>query len=118
MNSNKNIIILNKIIKYCNDSNKYAVDKSYEEFISDERSFVFSIFCLSQIGELVTILDNSIINKYDKIPWSALKSIRNRIVHNYDSVQYNIIWNIIQNEIKEVIIELQNIINDIEKNNI
>ena len=115
MSSDKNIIILRKMLKYCDDSRKYAIGKTYDEFISDERSLVFSIFSLSQIGELVTVLDQSITAQYTKIPWGALKSIRNRIVHDYEGTQYKIIWNIIKNEIQPLTAQLQDIIVDMKK---
>ena len=108
----KDIIILKKMLKYCNDSRKYALNKTYEEFISDERSLVFSIFSLSQAGELVAQLSTDITSEFKEIPWSALKSIRNRIVHDYEGVQYRIIWNIIHNEIEPLMIKLQGIISD------
>jgi uncharacterized protein with HEPN domain len=114
MKDSKDVVILRKIIKYCNDSRKYAINKTYDEFVSDELSLVFSVFSLSQAGELVTVLSDDVISEYDKIPWSALKSIRNRIVHNYEGVKYNIIWNIIQNEIQPLIYEFQKIIIEVE----
>ena len=106
------IIILKKMIKYCSDSRKYALDKTYEEFISDERSLVFSIFSLSQVGELAAQLSTDTTSEQREIPWSALKSIRNRVVHDYEGVKYRIIWNIIQNEIEPLMIKLQDIISD------
>jgi uncharacterized protein with HEPN domain/GNAT superfamily N-acetyltransferase len=99
MSGGKNFTVLRKMLKYCDDSRKYAIGKTLSEFTSDERSLVFSIFSLSQLGELVTVLDKSFTAQYNEIPWNALKSIRNRIVHDYEGVQYKIIWNIIQNEI-------------------
>jgi uncharacterized protein with HEPN domain len=114
MSGRKNITVLSKMIKYGQDAQKYAVGWDYTSFVSDERSLVFSVFSLSQMGELVAALDKSILTKYDKIPWSALKSIRNRIVHDYEGVQYKIIWNIIQNEIPPVLTALRNIILELE----
>ena len=114
MNS-KDITAINKMIKYCMNSKKYATDKTYDEFAADELSFVFSVFNLSQLGELITVMSDSIREKYSDIPWDAIKSIRNRIVHNYDGVKIDIIWNIIQNEIDPLIARLQNIISDMEK---
>ncbi|MCL2859952.1 MAG: hypothetical protein FWF46_05245 [Oscillospiraceae bacterium] len=51
MSSEKDIIVINKMIKYCYDAIKYTKGVSYEEFVEDERSLVFSIFSLSQFIE-------------------------------------------------------------------
>lgn len=98
------------MIKYCYDSIKYIGDNSYESFISEERNLVFSIFSLSQLGELVNELDNEIIEQFSDIPWNAMKSIRNRIFHDYDGIQYRIIWNILCNEVPLLTIKLKSIL--------
>ena len=116
MSNERDIVIINKMIKYCYDAIKYAENVSYEQFVKDERSLVFSVFSLSQLGELVTLLNKDVMNKYSKeIPWKAIKSVRNRIVHNYDGVQYKIIWNILSNEIMPLIESLKKILEDMKK---
>jgi uncharacterized protein with HEPN domain len=76
---------------------------------------VFSIFNLFQLGELVTNIDKSLRNKYSNIPWNDIKSIRNRVVHDYDGVQYRIIWNILTNNIQLLIDGLEAILEDLHQ---
>ena len=112
MNSDKLSVIVQKMLGYCHDAQKYAIGKTYDEFVTDERSLVFSIFSLSQLGELVALVDNYAQDRYSNIPWRALKGLRNRIVHDYDGVQYKIIWHVIRNEVPELMANLQEILDD------
>lgn len=102
----KNRIVLEKMLKYAQDSRKYLSERSYAEFIDDEKDLVFSIFCLSQMGELVRIIDKDFIEKNPQIPWKELNGLRNRIVHDYEGVQYKIIWNILTQEMLPLIEKL------------
>jgi uncharacterized protein with HEPN domain len=57
------------------------------------------VFNLSQIGELVNKLDKEYILEHNDIPWFKLKGLRNRIVHDYEGVNLNLIWEIIDMDI-------------------
>jgi len=46
---------------------------------------------------------------HKEIPWNAIKSIRNRIVHDYDGIQYRVIWDTLTNDIPLLIEKLRSI---------
>jgi len=105
----KNEIIIRKMIKYCEDSIKYIDGLDFESFSGNELILTFSIFSLSQLGELSSKLDDEIMIAHREIPWNALKSILNRIVHDYDGVQYRIIWDTLVNDVPLLIEKLKSI---------
>lgn len=61
-------------------------------------------FNLFQIGELSNGLSDDFIEQYNKIPWRQIIGMRNRIVHGYDTINLEIVWN----TANESIIELKN----------
>ncbi|MCI8654692.1 MAG: DUF86 domain-containing protein [Clostridia bacterium] len=70
------------------------------------------VFNLSQIGELTTKLSEDIVNENPEIEWRGLKSLRNRIVHDYDGINLSMIWGFLLTELNE----LENEINCIIEN--
>jgi uncharacterized protein with HEPN domain len=48
--------------------------------------------------------------KYSHIPWMAMRGTRNRVIHGYDTVQLDIIWDIAQDDLPSLVNELQKII--------
>ena len=50
-------------------------------------------FNLFQIGELANGLSVEFIKEYNKIPWKQIIGMRNRIVHGYDTINLEIVWN-------------------------
>ena len=101
-------IILEKMIKYCEDSVKYIKELDFESFSTNELVLTFSIFSLSQLGELAAKLSKEVTASRSDIPWNALKSIRNRIVHDYDGVQFRVIWDTLVNDIPLLTAQLRN----------
>jgi uncharacterized protein with HEPN domain len=54
------------------------------------------------IGEAANRIPITIQEKYSSIPWSNIVGMRNIIVHAYDKVETNIIWNAIQLKLPEL----------------
>ena len=110
---NKDTKVLKKILEHANDICKETTGiTSAEDFRSNNDKSKAALFDLMQIGELV---GNSLSQKTTKdlknIPWSQIYALRNRIVHGYASVDYQIIWETIQKDIPMLILEIQSILN-------
>ena len=97
------IIILEKIKKYAVQAIQFINYMDFEIFSNDDKTIAACVFNLSQIGELVMRFDDEFINSHTQIPWRKIKGLRNRIVHDYEGVQYNIIWDILINFLPELI---------------
>ena len=92
-----------KIIEYCHDYDTYG------SFSQNSMLMEACVFNLSQIGELTKKLDDSFIAQYADIPWSQLRGLRNRIVHDYEGVNLVLVWDIIHEDLPELIIKLKNL---------
>lgn len=96
----KNQKIIQKIINYIDSILKYTDNVDYIEFRNNSMMVEACVFNLSQIGELVNKIDKDYIAYYPEIPWFKMRGLRNRIVHDYEGVNLNLIWEIIDTDIK------------------
>lgn len=96
----KNRKILQKIINYIDSILKYINNVSYNELIDNSMMVEACVFNLSQTGELVNKLDKKYIESCPEIPWFKMRGLRNRIVHDYEGINLNLIWEIISSDIK------------------
>lgn len=107
----KNQKIILKIINYIDSILKYTNSVDYGEFRNNTMMVEACVFNLSQIGELVNKLDKEYVSKYPEIPWFKMRGLRNRIVHDYEGVNLNLIWEVIDMDIKilrEQLLKLNN----------
>ena len=85
--------ILLQIIKRCNR----IIDKisfiTQDDFIKNEDVKEVICFNLFQIGELANGLSEEFVNEYNGIPWKQIIGMRHRIVHGYDTINLDIVWN-------------------------
>lgn len=111
-NKTNDIEVLRKMIDYCNDI-EALMDQYNHSFTSYQTdiSFQYSCnMCIIQIGELVTRLSDSLLEKHDKIPWYEIKAMRNLHAHDYDNVNFEIVWETLTTDIPELKTNLEYIL--------
>ncbi len=108
----KDTIILEKIVKYCNDIASYIENMSENDFAGDSKTVSACAFCLGQIGELSKKISDDKKNEYPHIPWHKIYGLRNRLVHDYDGVNMSQLWIIVSEDIPDVKNELLSVDNN------
>lgn len=82
-----------------------------EAFLGDEtlkRAFVRS---LEIIGEAVKRLPEEFRKEHGRIDWRAIAGTRDKLVHDYFGIDYDIVWDIVVNEIPELKTQVERILN-------
>lgn len=104
--------ILLKIIAHCNKAIDYtAVYKELENFEKDSMCVEATVFNLMQIRELTKFsLSDDLKKQIFNIPWHQIYGMRNRIVHGYDGVNMQIVWDTVKEDIPTLRNELQQLI--------
>ena len=98
----KDKVILTKILNYINELKEFIAGYNQEEFEKDKKTINACVFNLSQIGELVGKISKEIMEENSEIEWQGLKSLRNRIVHDYEGVNLTMIWGFLTEELDEL----------------
>ena len=62
------------------------------------------------VGEAASRVSRAGQQKYAKIPWIEIVGLRNRLVHGYDAVDLDILWDIVKDDLPELIQELDSIL--------
>ena len=58
------------------------------------------------IGEASTRIDQDIKDSLDNIPWRQVSGMRNRLIHGYDAVDLDVLWDVIQLDLPKLIVHL------------
>ncbi len=86
-----------------------------EEFFHNgtiQRAFVRSI---EIIGEATKKLPDELKRKYPNLEWKAIAGMRDRLIHDYFGIDYEIVWDVVINKIPLLQREIQQILNKEEK---
>ena len=72
-----------------------------EAFLKDEKTQRAFARSIEIIGEAVKNISNDIIIKYKEVPWRNIAGMRDKLIHGYFSVDYEIVWDVAKNIIPE-----------------
>lgn len=98
----RNEIVVSKMQGYVDKILRYSHDMDYDAFISNEVLVEACVFNLSQLGELANKVDTRFRATHPDVPWGEIYGLRNRIVHDYEGVNFRLIWEIIQEDLPEL----------------
>ncbi len=61
------------------------------------------------VGEAASRIPKEDREPYPDIPWAAVVGVRNRLVHGYDTVDFDILWEILTKDLPPIIAALEKI---------
>ena len=96
--------LLQTIVKHCNiiEDTKNHFGLSYTDF---EENIIYQnaiLTPIAQIGELVKKFPDDFRQKYTDIPWRNIAGMRDIVVHNYETIDKVILWNVADTEIQKI----------------
>lgn len=81
---------------------KFVEDMSFENFKEDDKTTSAVIRKFEIIGEVTKQIPDKIKQKYSEVPWKEMAGMRDRLIHFYFGVDYNLVWATIKNRIPQV----------------
>ncbi|MDQ1301659.1 MAG: hypothetical protein QG637_1581, partial [Chloroflexota bacterium] len=91
------------ILEAIAENTSYVRNLSYRDFCADAKTLKAVAWNLVIIGEAARLIPPDIESAYPSIPWVQIRGMRNHIVHGYDQVDTEIVWNVIQIELPELV---------------
>jgi uncharacterized protein with HEPN domain len=77
----------------------FVIDMTFEQFKADAKTRKAVMTNLAIIGEAAGHVPSEIIAQSIEVPWVVMRSMRNRMVHVYFSIDPKILWDTIQNDL-------------------
>jgi uncharacterized protein with HEPN domain len=102
---------LRHILDECRYLRKESEENSFDDFVQNERLSKAVCRSLEIIGEASNKLTPDLKISNPQVPWREITDIRNRIIHHYFGIDYDIVWNTVTTDIPQLQEATQDIIN-------
>ena len=104
-----------RVQKICEYAEKLLVHINKNDITKDKLINDYSLQWLVttplyNIGEQVYALSDEYKNTHSTIPWSMISGLRHRLVHDYDGTNWNIIADVVFEELPVLLSQLKKII--------
>ena len=101
---------------FAKDASSIAEEITLERLTSDKAYQYSLLYSLGQIGELAINMSSDIPQLYPNIEWSDWRGFRNRIFHDYGTIDLSIVLEMITEALPLLLVELQKIHGDYKAN--
>jgi len=91
---------------------EFVGDMNFDEFLVDDKTSSAVVRKLEIIGEATKNIPKSITQKYEEIPWKEMARMRDKIIHFYFGVDYEIVWSVIKERLPEIKPTIRQILED------
>jgi uncharacterized protein with HEPN domain len=99
----RNLNIIIQIINYCDEiAEAIEIFGCFEELLNNRHYKNSVSMCILQIGELSGRLAEDFKEKYNNVPWHAMKAMRNVAAHEYLKMEIDVLWKTISERIPEL----------------
>lgn len=91
------------IIEASEKAQAFIEGMNFQDFLSDDRTNYAVVRCLEIVGEAAGRVPATIRLEYPEIPWRKMINTRNILIHNYDKVKLDLVWDTVTDELPHLL---------------
>ena len=103
-------ILLKDILDSIQKIKKYTEGMDYELFIQDDKTIDACVRNFEIIGEVSSKIEDDFKITHSEIEWKRMKGLRNRMIHDYSGIDYQVVWDIISEYLNELEFQVQQLL--------
>lgn len=88
----------------------YTAGLAYQQFMEDIKTQDAVVRNLEIIGEATKNLSANLRKSHPSVPWKDLMGVRDKMIHHYFGVNYEIVWTIANEELASLLPRLEEIL--------
>ncbi len=112
MSKRDTILLLDDMLQSAKKIKRYTENLDFDSFLSDEKTIDAVVHNFEIIGEAANRIDPDFRDSNPEIEWKRIRGFRNRIVHDYFGIDYEIVWTIVESYLDELINWLERIVDE------
>lgn len=110
--SERDTAALRHMLEHAREAVFFARGKTRADLDADRILNLALTRLLEVTGEAAGRISEDTRTRHPEIPWPQIVSLRNRLIHGYDSVDLDILWQIVANDLPPLIVALESITNE------
>jgi uncharacterized protein with HEPN domain len=108
-------LYLKDILEAMETVEKFVEDMNFEQFKNNDLVSSAVIRKFEIIGEATRNIPQEIKKKYPDIPWKTMVGFRDKLIHFYFGIKYDIVWETIKSKLPELKEKIKKILEQLEE---
>jgi uncharacterized protein with HEPN domain len=89
---------------------RYTSGVSRDELLDNDEKLSAILYQITIVGEATKRLSNSFRQRHHDIPWREMAGMRDVIVHKYDQLDFEVIWDVVTNKLPALVEPLETLL--------
>lgn len=94
---------LRQIIEHAERAQQLCAGRTALDFVRDWQAAMAFERAMEIIGEAVKRLPDALRAGHPEIPWRQIAGMRDRLSHGYDSVDYELLYNAVRDDVPKLV---------------
>ena len=110
MSRHEGLVRFRHMLNHAREAVTMAAGKTREDLDTDRKLNLALVRLLEIVGEAAnrTLPDERL--QYPQIPWTQIIGLRNRLIHGYESVDFDLLWRVVNHDLPSLLTELEKIV--------
>jgi len=104
------LVFYRHMLDHAREATALVQGKTRADLDSDRLLNLALVRLLEIIGEAANRIPEEEQARHPEIPWPQIVSLRNRLIHGYDSVDFDILWQFVIEDLPPLITSLETIV--------
>ena len=110
MLNEKDRIRLRHMLDYSREAVEIAKEATRADLDTNRVLELALVRLLELVGEAAGRVSPGVQASFSEVPWSLIVGMRNRLIHGYDAVDHDVLWDTLSDDLPRLIDELEKIV--------
>ena len=106
------IVSVHHMLDHAREAVEMIQARSRADLDTDRMLNLALVRLVEVIGEAASRVPEEFRSRYSEVPWRQAVGMRNRLIHGYDTVNFDILWAIIREDLPPLIERLEAIVEE------
>lgn len=98
------------MLEHAEEALSLVAGHSQQDIESDRILSLALVRLLEVIGEAANRVSGELKQDSPQIPWAQIVGLRNRLIHAYDSIDMDILWQILSADLPSLVVHLREVV--------
>jgi len=112
MTRHDDLVAVRQMLDYARTARRLVTGRTRQDLDADEMFHLALTRAVEVIGEAAARVSDAMREAHPNIPWHQITGTRNRLIHGYDRVDFDILWRIASEDLPPLIAHLEAILAD------